>query len=1065
MGNNIQNLITSKSRQALALTMAVSALLMGCNDDTTPYDSYSNSLQLRAMKGEASVVAIGSRSVPPNSYFTPGTSYRMWVYDALPDATGELPTVASLLLDGSQTSDLVTESNNNYLILPSDKDRIVRQQRTIYGFTDGTSTPPLQDEAWATSADLWREVPIEYSSYQVSAVRETNTTVNGAKTTVIKRYDQGYTDYCRGYLEYNGGEANTGIVEVPFRHILSQVEVTVIQQGKVATSGTTAYDLRIKSIGLTDLYYEAKYDIKDDLLTVDQTKTRQRDFLSYRHADQYDENNGADSPYQPVDIPLATNDDDETNIQEMTYTMPQPKRTTDNPVYIRLLVQGTDIQSFISDDKVKWTDETSKNEIEVKIPILDNDGNAISFEANTRYELVVTFTGNAVNIVTLTASVYPFFDGETSSSDEDGYYEEAATGQPLVFSDLQWNDRYMGARIAKAKNTLESFVKSTGYYYQKDRSIPYFPARYVGGWLIDTEGNYLNPAEVDPYDLYGETVYPSIVKTNPINNVYGIYCENWWDNINYRIGVQGGKIYYRTGGEWQDIQDPEKWLNRPMVVPIVSYNLSIDQQLALLNEDHWVGWYDNAQHYLSTTGAWTDDEEIGIDAPWYKQDIGIIWGDEAKRCVKDENDNYIAKTVDVYTADYSVINSNYEGYVYDYQRFTAIFQHDVFDNPNDYCCKVEDYIGADGKSVAKSTIEYNGDYINKSMRYVACMANTPSYLWRDHEDEQPCPPGWRLPTMEEFNTILPSCPAAGNLCFISSFYSGDGTIGSETSNTFEELGSDVKELYVKVPIDKTQPDSCMYPYYTSGLYQDLDLNSTEMNPVGDPSVGQQSEYIISQRLFTATEYAGLDQAIKDKISLDDYVALGDRVSKILGTEANPINRPLDTTLNIGLPWGIIYGIKNVGQADAYRMRWHVERVVEGRDIYQLVIDKYKAGKDDRLLFDIAYINNYQYYMNYEWEHPDATMYIPITGIVADYSLPRYGFIGGGVYNYGTETLLMSSSYAYYNGAPRQAAYRIKITGSNRASLFLYPSYAKLEQGGQVRPVRTARGDNQPSTLR
>ena len=186
--------------------------------------------------------------------------------------------------------------------------------------------------------------------------------------------------------------------------------------------------------------------------------------------------------------------------------------------------------------------------------------------------------------------------------------------------------------------------------------------------------------------------------------------------------------------------------------------------------------------------------------------------------------------------------------------------------------------------------------------------------------------------------------------------------------------------------------------------------------MGDPSAGYSSVYVISK---SDQELDNVDKPISEIMTE--------------GGHSDPY-------------WGTIYAIKKIGTDEAYRMRWHIVRPIEGFDNYVLVISKYTASKTDELLFRDKDKANKYYYRNYDWDNPSAVMYIPIVGMIGTNSSWQEGKVG----NFGTETIFLTTDKDESN---KFKTFRIKIAGNNAANMFIFVSHDFGGCGGQLRLVR------------
>lgn len=276
-------------------------------------------------------------------------------------------------------------------------------------------------------------------------------------------------------------------------------------------------------------------------------------------------------------------------------------------------------------------------------------------------------------------------------------------------------------------------------------------------------------------------------------------------------------------------------------------------------------------------------------------------------------------------------------------------------------------------------------------------------IWDDPKT-QPTPPGWRMPTEEEYLSIMPSTPHAGNITFLRNLenHGGGGNIGTIDSGI---LNTDL--IYIHVPNDYTHN-----PNYPSDSYYDSNSSprGNVIKQTGDPARGYSSEYIISKR----------------------------------NRELDHVDRPVNRVYPTGdAEWGSIYAIKKVGTSEAYRMRWHIESRSNNRNEYVLVVSRYAATASDRLTYKNPMADDY--YLNYGWNNPGAILYFPIVGMTGDME-----WSGGRIGNFGTETILATSTKKVTGS---YVTFRIKISGDGRFNQYIHISSDRDASGAQIRCVR------------
>lgn len=326
-------------------------------------------------------------------------------------------------------------------------------------------------------------------------------------------------------------------------------------------------------------------------------------------------------------------------------------------------------------------------------------------------------------------------------------------------------------------------------------------------------------------------------------------------------------------------------------------------------------------------------------------------------------------------------------------------------------------------TLQKST-EYTGTYI-----FFAGNGNTPwtGNKWGgadsgvDYRKNQPAPPGYALPTQEQFQSIFPTTVFAGNITFLQLRYDGNDWYGCVDNNNNMPLpiNSDITKLRICVPFykdgwNKTSSeyyskweklnDPGQYPLYPSYYYksQRTPYSYIDREPDGDPSPGYCSVYIISREGNDKGSITSLSSNYKTK------------------------------------EWGTIYGIKKVGTTEAYRMRWKVRNADEKNEEPRLYVEvcMYSCTKDDNLTVD-----NFR---NYDWEHPVSQMFFPLCGEVEG----RNGGSGpaAGFSSYGSAVLYATDS---------DAALHIKITGSNPQNQYMSVVSNEIQTNAkQIRLVKT-----------
>ena len=321
-----------------------------------------------------------------------------------------------------------------------------------------------------------------------------------------------------------------------------------------------------------------------------------------------------------------------------------------------------------------------------------------------------------------------------------------------------------------------------------------------------------------------------------------------------------------------------------------------------------------------------------------------------------------------------------------------------------------------------TTLQKSSTYSGTYIFFVGNEGNAP---WKGNEwdvrDNQPAPPGYALPTQEQFQSIFPTTVFAGNITFLKMYDTGTDWNG-ETS-----MDDSQKQIRICVPFYKdadnyiantntvyyrkwvslqdpgASPGERSYYYDNKNwnwIYQGP-YNYRDKEPDGDPSAGYCSVYIIS-RMYE------------------------DEIGKISNNQYKTKE------------WGTIYGIKKVGTTEAYRMRWKVRNADDIGVNPRLYVEvcMYSCTKDDNLTLE-----NYR---NYDWEHPVSQMFFPLCGEVEGRnsgSGPAAGFS-----SYGSAVLYATDS---------DAALHIKITGDNPQNQYMSVVSNEVQTNAkQIRLVKT-----------
>ena len=294
----------------------------------------------------------------------------------------------------------------------------------------------------------------------------------------------------------------------------------------------------------------------------------------------------------------------------------------------------------------------------------------------------------------------------------------------------------------------------------------------------------------------------------------------------------------------------------------------------------------------------------------------------------------------------------------------------------------------------------------------------------DRGHNTPCPPGWRLPTTDDFMGIIPGSGYSGNITF--RIYSSVGDNGSwqvddaYTEPNFENVFSKDNISNIKGISGGPTVNESVYKGFFPCIYRE------ENN---DPVAGARSQYILSMR-----------EGDWNKVR---------QTSGDIRSDANFIYN-----------WGAIYGIKNVGTASAYRVKWEVrlqsesEPTMDSNGVLSydepfrgiLVISRYQTTEYDS--FEPDDNDSYESALDeYDWDNPVEQLMLPIGGYVDSWSKGHLG-------NIGTEAWYAISNRDGIISNDKKNIFWFKYCGANSASQSAVISNKSLMSAAvQVRCVR------------
>ena len=322
----------------------------------------------------------------------------------------------------------------------------------------------------------------------------------------------------------------------------------------------------------------------------------------------------------------------------------------------------------------------------------------------------------------------------------------------------------------------------------------------------------------------------------------------------------------------------------------------------------------------------------------------------------------------------------------------------------------------DKEKVLGKTVDF-GYYANSTSKYRLSYLKDYDNGWLENTNT-PCPPGWRLPTVQDFMGVMPSSGFSGNITFRK-------LIGIESNGSW--MAEDHREMF----ISDFSADNI------SNMVDNFYKND------GQPIYKGAFPYIY--RKETDDMWSG------DKNNIGVYILSmggGDRTEVV--DKSNTLS---DRGAEFKFNWGVIYGIKNQGTRNAYRVRWRielmedvtnepkVETVGTGEEQYTrytyeknpfhgfIVVSRYETSPTDN--FEVSEGESYKVALDrYDWGHPVEEMYFPIGGYCdAEDSEGELRNIGTEVW-YATSELNEETSES---DNPKKKMVWIKYAGTNSAS--------------------------------
>ena len=308
-------------------------------------------------------------------------------------------------------------------------------------------------------------------------------------------------------------KAADGTVVLPFEHALASVSFLISKQDE---SGDDLYQRQLERVRVTGIRIdnaaeratmdvvtggwdwtrsdvgsrEVWSDAEGVALTTSPADIPAGDILVFPNDDGDDTNNGA-VPADPYRYRKASDDESARGGEQLIVTVTLEGLEAWDPATLahvplnKTLADGTEV-----------TD--GRCELSCPVRVYDDgtgeDHGPLHMERNMKYTVSVLVMRDNVKIITVSPMVYEWVEEDLT--------EEARTyGQPVVFGDVVWMDRNLGATSADCER---DWLHSLGYWYVYARNIPFIMDMDV----FEEKGYYINANNV-LVDASGKTVKPT----------------------------------------------------------------------------------------------------------------------------------------------------------------------------------------------------------------------------------------------------------------------------------------------------------------------------------------------------------------------------------------------------------------------------------------------------------------------------------------------------------------------------------------------------------------------------
>ncbi len=335
---------------------------------------------------------------------------------------------------------------------------------------------------------------------------------------------------------------------------------------------------------------------------------------------------------------------------------------------------------------------------------------------------------------------------------------------------------------------------------------------------------------------------------------------------------------------------------------------------------------------------------------------------------------------------------------------------------------------------------------NKYFDFYQGLWDADNKEWDKGSQNQPVKGAWTIPSSDDFMTIFPTTPHAGNITFSGGGNNTDPMNGWSSGKTLKD--NTINVLRVTVPffykgMDKPGKTTFNTEDEKKKYEQAWNILKTGINGEEDPGTTYLDDAYYTKP--NAIVYDENNQVVYDNLSVEPNGDPEDGYASvyIISREGNDVVNLSDYVTDISKyaikSWGTIYAIKRIYTPQAYRMRWRVlATTVKGVAAMYVEICRYRCNANNELTEDN--------YTTYDWDHPAATIYFPICGL---------GEYRGAYINFGTECQYATSDAIAKRGDKAVvSAVQLKVTGddAHNAYIAIVKDVIDRNFGMQIRPI-------------